>query len=82
MMTGQKRIQTVFLHCEADRIALDFGALPVTGIHAKMIAGFWRHYGLEERPVKVVELFQMLGEEDDELAEIWNVDAICKIRKS
>jgi len=76
MMTGKERIQTVLSHREADRIALDFGALPVTGIHVRMIAKFRRHYGLEERPVKVVEPFQMLGEVDDELAEIWNVDAI------
>ena len=76
MMTGKERVQTVLSHCEADRIALDFGATPVTGIHVKKIAEFRRHYGLEDRPVKVAEPFQMLGEVDDELANIWNVDVI------
>jgi len=76
MMTGKERVQTVLSHREADRIALDFGATPVTGIHIKMIAEFRRHYGLEDKPVKVVEPFQMLGEVDDELASIWNVDVI------
>jgi hypothetical protein len=76
MMTGKERIGTVLSHHDADRIALDFGATPVTGIHAKMIAALRRHYGLEDKPVKVVEPFQMLGEVDDELARIWNVDAI------
>jgi len=76
MMTGKERIQTVLSHREADRIALDFGAAPVTGIHVKMIAEFRRHYGLEDRPVKVIEPFQMLGEVDNELKEIWNVDII------
>ena len=73
-MTGKERVQTVLSHREADRIALDFGASPVTGIHIKKIAEFRRHYGLEDRPVKVVEPFQMLGEVDHELASIWNVD--------
>ena len=76
MMTGRERIQTVLSHHEADRIALDFGATTVTGIHVKMIAELRRHYGLEDKPVKVTEPFQMLGEVDDELSKIWNVDTI------
>jgi len=75
-MTGKERIQTVISHREADKIALDFGSTSVTGIHVKKIAEFRRYYGLEDRPVKVVEPFQMLGEVDDELAEIWNIDVV------
>jgi len=75
-MTGKERVQTVLSHREADTIALDFGATPVTGIHVKMVAAFRRHYGLEDRPVKVTEPFQMLGEVDDELTKIWNIDVI------
>ena len=76
MMTGRERVNTVLSHREADTIALDLGATAVTGIHVKMIAEYRRHYGLEERPVKVTEPFQMLGEVDDELAKIWNIDII------
>jgi len=76
MMTGKERIQTVLSHLEADRIALDFGATPVTGIHVKKIAEFRHYYGLKDKPVKVIEPFQMLGEVDDELMKIWNVDVI------
>ena len=76
MMTGKERVKTILSHREADTIALDFGATPVTGIHVKMIAAFRRYYGLEEKPVKVSEPFQMLGEVDGELAKIWNTDII------
>jgi len=76
MMTGKERVHTVLSHREADRIALDLGATPVTGIHVKKIAEYRRHYGLEDRPVKVTEPFQMLGEVDDELAAIWNTDIV------
>jgi hypothetical protein len=75
-MTGKERIQTVLSHREADRIALDLGATSVTGIHVKTIAGLRRYYGLEDRPVKVTEPSQMLGEIDDELKQIWNVDTV------
>ena len=75
-MTGKERVETVLSHREADKIAVDFGATPVTGIHVKMIAGFRNYYGLEDRPVKVVEPFQMLGEVDDELAAIWKTDIV------
>ena len=73
-MTGRERVNTVLSHREADTIALDLGATSVTGIHVKMIAEFRRYYGLEDRPVKVTEPFQMLGQVDDELAKIWNTD--------
>ena len=76
MMTGKERVQTVLNHRAADRIALDLGASSVTGIHVKMIAAFRQHYGLETKPVKVTEPFQMLGEVDAELARIWNVDVV------
>jgi hypothetical protein len=75
-MTGRERVKAVLSHHESDRIALDFGSTPVTGIHVKKIAEFRQYYGLEDRPVKVTEPFQMLGEVDDELVNIWNVDTI------
>ena len=76
MMTGKERVQTVLSHRDADRIALDFGSTAVTGIHVKKIAEFRRYYGLEDRPVKVFDPYQMLGVVDDELAEIWNIDFV------
>ncbi len=75
-MTNRERIQTVLSHHEADKIALDLGSTPVTGTHVKVIAALREHYGLESKPVKVVEPFQMLGEVDQELFDIWNIDTI------
>ena len=75
-MTGKKRIQAALSHYEADYFPLDFGSTNVTGIHVKMIAELRRYYGLEDRPVKVVDPSQMLGEVDDELVQLWNIDTI------
>ena len=76
MMTGRERVQTVLSHHASDRIALDFGATTVTGIHVKTIAELRHCYGLEDKPVKVTEPSQMLGEIDDELIRIWNIDTV------
>lgn len=63
-------------HHSADRIALDFGSTPVTGIHVKIIEQLRAYYGLEKRPVKVTEPYQMLGEVDEELMQILDIDVI------
>jgi hypothetical protein len=73
-MTGKERIRTALSHREPDRIPVDFGATGVTGIHVLAVAGLREFYGLEKRPVKVVEPYQMLGEVDGRLGEILGVD--------
>jgi uroporphyrinogen-III decarboxylase len=63
-------------HKGSERIPVDFGATSVTGMHCKVVAALRRHYGLEEKPVRIIEPFQMLGEVDEELREIMGVDVI------
>ena len=54
-------------------LAVDFGATPVSGIHVSCLADLRRHYGLEEKPVKVHEPCQMLGFPDDDLLDALGV---------
>ncbi len=75
-MTSKQRIQAVINHRQPDRVAVDFGATTVTGIHCKVIAELREHYGLEKKPVKIVEPFQMLGEVDEELQQIIGTDCV------
>ena len=56
------------------RVPMDFGSTPVTGIHVSCVAELREHYGLERRPVKIHEPFQMLGWIDDDLREAMGVD--------
>ncbi|HOA75276.1 MAG TPA: uroporphyrinogen decarboxylase family protein [Phycisphaerae bacterium] len=73
-MTSRQRVQSALSHRQPDRIPLEFGSTAVTGMHVTAVAALREHYGLEKRPVKVVEPYQMLGEVDDELAEIIGID--------
>lgn len=75
-MTSKERFQATLQHKKADTITVDFGATAVTGIHVLAVERLRAWYGLERRPVKVIEPYQMLGEIDDELKDIMGVDIV------
>ena len=56
------------------KIPFDLGSTAVTGAHVTIVEGLRRHYGLEKRPVKVHEPYQMLGLVEDDLREALGVD--------
>jgi len=60
-------------HEQPDQLVIDFGSTAVTGIHVLAVEKLRNYYGLEKRPVRVIEPFQMLGEVETDLAEILNV---------
>ncbi|HLN55478.1 MAG TPA: uroporphyrinogen decarboxylase family protein [Bacteroidales bacterium] len=61
-------------HRQPDRVVVDFGSTSVTGIHVLIVEKLRQHFGLEKKPVKVVEPYQMLGEIDDDLVHAMNID--------
>jgi hypothetical protein len=73
-MTSRERLQATLRHEQPDRIPLDFGATGTTGIHASIVAGLRDYYGLEKRPVKVHEPYQMLGLIEDDLRDAMGLD--------
>jgi len=75
-MNSKQRILASINHQQPDRIAVDFGATPVTGIHVLAIERLRKHYGLEYKPIKVTEPYQMLGEIDADLMDILGIDVI------
>ena len=75
-MTSKENLLQTLNHNQPDRVVVDFGATPVTGIHVLLVEKLRAHFGLDNRPVKVTEPYQMLGEVDDELQEAMGVDVI------
>ena len=75
-MTGQERIQKVLNHQTADRVPVDFGSTSVTGMHVSCVAALREYYGLQNRPVKVHEPYQMLGLLEGDLLDCIGVDAV------
>jgi len=63
-------------HEEPDRVVVDLGATPVTGIHVKVVEELREYFGLERKPVRVTEPYQMLGEVEQDLAEAMELDVV------
>ncbi len=73
---SRERLIATLNHKQPDRIPIDFGGTPVTGMHVSCVAALRKHYGLEERPVRVHEPFQMLGLLDEDLLDAMGIDAV------
>ncbi|HEV2135447.1 MAG TPA: uroporphyrinogen decarboxylase family protein [Terracidiphilus sp.] len=73
-VTGRERLAAALSHRQPDRVPIDFGSTAVTGIHASCVAGLRDYYGLEKRPVKIHEPFQMLGMVEEDLREAMGLD--------
>lgn len=76
MTSSRENLKKTLNHQEPDRMVVDFGASPVTGIHVLLVEKLRDHFGLEKKAIKVTEPFQMLGEVDEDLQEIMGVDVI------
>jgi hypothetical protein len=63
-------------HRQPENVVVDFGATTVTGIHVLIVEKLRNYYGLESKPVKVIEPYQMLGEIDPELIKAMDVDVV------
>jgi len=61
---------------EPDRVPLDLGGTIMSGIMAQALHGLRKELGLEERPPKVYEVYQMLGEVEADVVEALGVDVL------
>ena len=75
-MTSRERVRAAINHRQPDRVPVDFGSTFITGIHCSVVAGLRDHYGLEKRPVKVCEPYQMLGMVEDDLLDAMGADVV------
>lgn len=71
---SRQRVLDAIAHRTPDQVPIDFGSTAVTGIHVSCVAALRDYYGLEKRPVKVHEPFQMLGLLDEDLKQVLGVD--------
>lgn len=72
----RERVLASLGHRGTGSVPIDFGSTPVTGIHVSCVAALREHYGLEKRPVKIHEPFQMLGLIEDDLRRAMGLDAV------
>jgi len=75
-MTSRERVRQALNHEQPDRVPVDFGATGQTGISASTLHRLRAALGLQEKPVTVVEPFQLLGEVEQDLRDLLRVDVI------
>ena len=71
---SRRRVADALNHRQPGCVPLDLGGTSVTGMHVSSVAALREYYGLERRPVKVLEPFQMLGMFDEDLKQALGVD--------
>ncbi|HJM62168.1 MAG: uroporphyrinogen decarboxylase family protein [Roseibacillus sp.] len=76
--TRRDQVRKALAH-ESGRVPMDFGSTAVTGIHVSSVELLRDHYGLEKRPVRVCEPYQMLGEVEEDLADAMGIDTVSVV---
>jgi uroporphyrinogen-III decarboxylase len=71
---SRQRVADALNHKQPDRVPIDFGSTAVSGIHVSCVAALREYYGLEKRPVKVHEPYQMLGLVETDLQDAMGID--------
>ena len=74
-MTSKEKLNNALNH-QSGPIPVDLGGTAVTGMHCETAAAVRDLLGLEKKPVKVIEPYQMLGEVDDELIDALGIDVL------
>jgi hypothetical protein len=74
-MDRRQKLKRALAHQDGP-VPMDFGGTAVTGMHVSVVSALRDHYGLERRPVRVIEPYQMLGDLDDDLMDALGVDVV------
>ncbi len=78
MLTSRERVSLALNHQEPDRVPLDLGGTPVTGMHASSVYILRQALRLDPpgTPVKVIDPYQISGEIKPDLIEALGVDVV------
>jgi hypothetical protein len=77
-MNSRQRVEAAIRHQQPDRVPLDLGATPVTGMQVSCVYKLRQALGLDKpgTPVKVPEPYQMLGEIAPDLQDALQIDCV------
>jgi uroporphyrinogen decarboxylase len=75
-MTSRERILAAINHQTPDRIPLDLGATPSSGISAIAYSNLIKHIGMPELPVQIYDVVQQLAQPDMKILDKYGVDVL------
>ncbi len=75
-MTSRERTLAAIEHREPDRLAVDLGSTPSSGISAVAHVNLVRHLGLRDQRTRVYDVVQQLAQPSDELLDRLRIDVV------
>ena len=75
-MTSRERILAAVEHRQPDRVPVDLGATPSSGISAMAYGNFKRHLGLAGGHTRVYDVVQQLAQPEDGLLDRLRIDVV------
>ncbi|RLI23641.1 methyltransferase [Candidatus Bathyarchaeota archaeon] len=75
-VNSRDRVTITLKHEEPDRIPIDLGSMPSTGITALAYVRLKRYLGLKGGKVRVYDVGQQLAEPEEEILNLFHVDVI------
>jgi len=75
-MTSRERVLASVEHREPDRLPVDLGSNPSSGISAVAHANLVRHLGTADQRTRVYDVVQQLAQPSDELLDRLRIDAV------
>jgi hypothetical protein len=75
-MISRERLKKTLNHEDPGKVVVDLGSTLVSGISASALSRLRRALGLIDRPVKIHEPFQILGQIEDDLRQALGIDVV------
>ena len=75
-MKSRERILIALNHEEPDRVPIDLGSMPSTGIMAIAYARLKEYLGIKRGTIRVYDVGQQLAEPEEEILKLFHVDVI------
>ncbi len=75
-MTSRERVLAAINHKQPDRVPVDMGATPSSGISAIAYSNLVKHIGAEHLPVLIYDVVQQLAQPDMSIIDLFNIDVL------
>ncbi|MGC8990918.1 MAG: uroporphyrinogen decarboxylase family protein [Verrucomicrobiia bacterium] len=75
-MTSRERVLAAIEHRQPDRVPIDLGATPSSGISAIAYGNLIRHLGLHQGAIRVYDVVQQLAQPEDEILDRFKIDVV------
>jgi uroporphyrinogen decarboxylase len=75
-MTSRERVLAAIGHREPDRVPVDLGSTPSSGISAIAYGNLKRHLGLSGGPTRIYDVVQQLAQPEDAILDRFAIDAV------